>query len=131
MRTTESQILVRMRRRLPFLRRHRRPAEHVTDPHVHLETCLVCARDFVNPVDWEPLDGGRWWMLLRCGECDTWRDVTVTDAVAERYDAELDARLDMVEDALQALDRQRMLGEVETMVVALRRGLVDVSDFTR
>jgi hypothetical protein len=129
--TPESQILASMRRRLSFKRRDRRHSAPAIDPHVHLETCLVCRTDFVNPVDWEPLDGGRWWMLLRCGECDTWRDVTVTDAVAERYDAELDRRLDVIDDALHTLDRQRMVGEVETMVVALRRGLVDAADFTR
>jgi hypothetical protein len=70
-------------------------------------------------------------MLLRCGECDTWRDVTVSDAVAERYDVELDRRLDVLDGALQRLDHQRMVGEVEVMVDALRRGLVDAADFTR
>jgi hypothetical protein len=130
MRTLGSQILGRMRRRLPFLRRNR-AAVQPTDPHVHLETCLVCRRDFVNPVDWEPLEGGRWWMLLRCGECDTWRDVTVPDAVAERYDAELDLRLDVLDGVLHRLDRQRMVGEVEVLVDALRRGLVDAADFSR
>ena len=118
-----------MPRRLPFLRRRR--AAQPPDPFVHLEICLVCNTDFVNPVDWEPLDGGRWWMLLRCGGCDTWRDVTVPDAVAERYDAELDRRLDVLDGTLHRLDRQRMVGEVEVMVDALRRGLVDAADFSR
>ena len=25
----------------------------------------------------------RWWMLLRCGECETWREVTVSNAIAQ------------------------------------------------
>jgi hypothetical protein len=118
-----------MRTRLGFLRRDRGTVSPRLD--TDLETCLVCRRDFVNPVDWEPLDGGRWWMLLRCGECETWREVTVTDAVAERYDAELDRRLDVIEEAVQTLDRERMAGDVETMVAALRSGIVDATDFTR
>jgi hypothetical protein len=118
-----------MRTRLGFLRRGRRVV--APRPDTDLETCLVCNRDFVNPVDWEPLDGGRWWMLLRCGECDTWREVTVTDAVAERYDSELDARLDVLDDALHVLEHERMVGDVETMVAALRSGLVDAADFAR
>ena len=101
------------------------------DPFVDLETCLVCRKDFVNPVDWEPLDGGRWWMLLRCGECDTWRQVTVSDAVAARYDAELDRRIEALEETSRKLERQAMAGDVEKLVVALRRGLVDAGDFTR
>jgi hypothetical protein len=112
---------------LPFRRR----PDREPDPFTELETCVVCGRDFVNPVDWEPLEGGRWWMLLRCGECDTWRELTVTDEVAERYDAELDRRLDVLDGMLHRLDRQRMLGEVEGFVVALRRGLVDAADFAR
>jgi len=112
---------------MPF---RRRPAR-APDPWTELETCVVCGRDFVNPVDWEPLEGGRWWMLLRCGECDTWREVTVTDAVAERYDMELDRRLDLLDGTLHRLDRQRMVGEVETLVAALQRGLVDATDFAR
>ena len=40
----------------------------------------MCAADFVNPVDWEPVGDTQWWMLLRCGACDTWREVTVPNA---------------------------------------------------
>ncbi len=55
----------------------------------------MCGADFVNPVDWEPVGDTHWWMLLRCGACDTWREATVTNDVAARYDLELDRRLDI------------------------------------
>jgi hypothetical protein len=79
-----------------------------TDPE-HLERCAMCAGDFVNPVDWEPV-----------GE---------TNAIAARFDLELDRRLDIVARALERLDRSRMAAEVETMILALRHGLVDPTDF--
>jgi hypothetical protein len=101
------------------------------DPELHLEACPMCRGDFVNPVDWEPVNDTHWWMLLRCGACDTWREVTVTNAVATRYDLELDRRLDTVARALDKLDRKRMAAEVETMIQALRHGLVDAADFAR
>jgi hypothetical protein len=68
-------------------------------------------------------------MLLRCGECDVWREVTVTNAVAERFDSELDRRADILHRALHRLDRERMAAQVEVMIGALRLGLIDAADF--
>jgi hypothetical protein len=68
-------------------------------------------------------------MLLRCGECDAWQEVTVSDAEAQRFDVELDRRADMLQRALARLDMQRMATDVETMIAALRRGLIDAADF--
>jgi hypothetical protein len=101
------------------------------DPDVHLEHCAMCAADFVYPVDWEPAGETHWWMRLRCGECDTWREVTVDNDVAARFDLELDRRLDVVSRALERIDRSRMAADVETMILALRHGLVDAADFAR
>src|ERR671924_281343 len=97
----------------------------------HLERCAICAGDFVTPVDWEPASETHWWMLLRCGACDTWREATVTNAIASRYDLELDRRLDVITRALDRIDRRAMAAEVETMIEALRRGLGDAADFAR
>jgi hypothetical protein len=94
-----------------------------------LELCAMCGRDFVNPVDWQPAGPEHWWLLLRCGECETWREVTVTNAVARRYDAELDRRAGIVAAALERLDRERMIVEAEAMTTALRLCLIDAADF--
>jgi hypothetical protein len=99
------------------------------DPELHLEACPMCRADYVNPVDWEPVGDTHWWMLLRCGACDIWREVTVTNQVATRFDVELDRRLDVVARALEKLDHRRMVAEVETMIQMLRHGLVDAADF--
>jgi hypothetical protein len=96
-----------------------------------LETCLLCGRDFVNPIDWEPADEHHWWILLRCGECETWRETTVEDEIAERFDAELDRRADVLAGTLHKLDAERMGAWVDSFVLALRSGLVDAADFAR
>jgi hypothetical protein len=106
-----------------------RPKRKGSDPDQHLVSCAMCHGDFVNPVDWEPVGDTHWWMLLRCGACDTWREVTVANDVAARFDLELDRRMDVVARALERLDRTRMAAEVETMILALRHGLVDPADF--
>ena len=94
----------------------RRPSRpHEDDLHA----CAACHTDFVNPVDWEPVSPESWWMRLRCGNCDVWREVTVTNKVAERFDIELDRRADVIHRALHKLDRERMVQQVETMIGAL------------
>jgi hypothetical protein len=101
-------------------------------PHADaLHHCASCGRDFVNPVDWEPVTPESWWMRLRCGECHVFREVTVTNAVAERFDIELDRRADMLHRALAKLDRERMVQQAEAMIGALRHGLIDAADFAR
>ena len=57
-----------------------------------LGTCPVCARDFVEPVSWEPVGQGQWWIFLRCADCGISREVLVSDAEANRFDDELHAR---------------------------------------
>jgi hypothetical protein len=106
-----------------------RTRREITDLDVHLETCAMCGADYVNPVDWEPVGETHWWMRLRCGACDTWREVTVPNEVAARFDLELDRRLDILTRAVERLDRISMAADVETMIQALRRGLVDAADF--
>ncbi len=99
-----------------------------SDPD-RLERCAACGKDYVNPVDWEPVSPEAWWMQLRCGECHTFCEVTVTNAVAERFDRELDRRADVIARTLHRLDRERMAQQVEAMIGALRRGLIDAADF--
>ena len=106
-------------------RRQSRPAED------DLHACAACGKDYVNPVDWEPVTPEAWWMRLRCGECEVWREVTVTNKVAERFDIELDRRADLIHRALHKLDRERMVQQVETMIGALRHGLIEPADFAR
>jgi hypothetical protein len=101
------------------------------DPDVHLERCAMCATDFAYPVDWEPVGETHWWMRLRCGACDTWREVTVTNDVAARFDVELDRRLDLLSRAVHRVDSRQMAADVEKMILAIQHGLIDAADFAR
>jgi hypothetical protein len=55
----------------------------------------------------------------------------VTNAVAARFDLELDRRMDILERAWTKIEANAMAIEVETMIQALRRGLIDAADFVR
>jgi hypothetical protein len=105
--------------------------EHVPRPGSGLHQCAVCRADFVVPVVVEAVDEARWHILLRCGECQTYRDVVVTNGVAQRYEEDLDRGVAEVAAASRRLDRERMAAEVEVLVVALERDLIDAADFAR
>jgi hypothetical protein len=96
-----------------------------------LSTCAACGRDFVNPVEWEPDGEDRWWMHLRCGGCGTEREVTVGNAVAERYDEELARGAKAISRAVKRLDEERMRADVGVFIAALRYGLIEPADFAR
>jgi hypothetical protein len=96
-----------------------------------LELCPACGTDFVNPVEWSAVEDHSWWMLLRCAQCEHTREVTVSNAEAERFDEALDSRADPIARAIRTLDLERMAATVETLIVALRRDLIGPADFAR
>ncbi|MDX6688115.1 MAG: hypothetical protein QOF86_4243 [Baekduia sp.] len=80
---------------------HRGPA-----PGLHV--CLCCGAPFVCPVEWHALGGGEVWILLRCGQCQTWREVTATTPMAERFSAAFELAQSEIRAELRQLARQRL-----------------------
>ena len=111
--------------------RRRVPAPTGSAASAGLEVCLVCGRDFVQPVNWEPLGEDRWWMFLRCGECAVSREVTITNAEAERFESALHGRASLLSAAARKLAAERMADEVDVFVQALQHDLIDAADFAR
>jgi hypothetical protein len=96
-----------------------------------LSRCVHCHKDFVVPVQWEPVGADRWWMFLRCAECGISREVTVSDAVAAAYDDELAHGARIVAHAVHRIDLEQMAGEAVAFAEALRHGLIEPADFAR
>ena len=116
-----------------WLRRARsREARRSTSlPGSGLHVCSDCHADSVHPVEWCEADAEHWWMRLRCGSCFCEREVTVPDAVAQRFGRDLDAAEEEIGRAAAALDQERMEREVEALTAALERDLIDADDFAR
>ena len=70
-------------------------------------------------------------MYLRGGECGMSREVSVTNADAERYEAALHSRASIISRAMRRLEIDRMAAEVASFVAALQRDLLDAADFAR
>ena len=98
-------------------------------PGSGLHQCGFCHEDFVVPVWWEEADGEHWHMLLRCAQCDTYRDVTVGNDVAEAYERDLERGRSEIAASLKRSDRERMLAELPVLIAALERDLIDAGDF--
>lgn len=98
-------------------------------PAPPLVRCPACGSDHMCVMDTEETDETHWWIRLRCGACEVWRDVVATDEEAADLDRDLTAQTTAIERALAALDRERMSVEVDLLIAALQRDLIDPSSF--
>ena len=94
-----------------------------------LIVCATCGSDFVSPMEWAEHDETYWWMRLRCGQCGAFREVVVSQEIADRYNRALDQTTEPIVTTLAQLDRERMTAEVEAFTTALRLDLFDAGDF--
>jgi len=95
------------------------------------DRCPACGGEFVYLVRWHEADERHWWVLLRCGECGSWRDGRFTDEVLQRFDRRLNEELERIAEAADRLHREWRSTEADVFAAALERDLIDVGDFTR
>ncbi len=94
-----------------------------------LERCPGCGRDAVHPVWWEALDDEHWWIALRCGACGARGEQLVTNAVALRFDRDLDRARDEIVDEAERMGLEILSTQADALAVALERDLIGVDDF--
>jgi hypothetical protein len=104
-------------------------ARRTPPPGSGLHQCRLCREDYVVPVWWEEIDDEQWHMLLRCAQCETYRDVVVGNDVAAAYDRDLERGRAEIAASLERSDRARMLAELPVLIAALERDLIDAADF--
>jgi hypothetical protein len=97
-------------------------------PGSGLHQCAYCHDDYVVPVWYEDLEHG-WHLLLRCGQCETYRAVVVSDDTAQAYERDLERGVAQIRAAADELDAARMTRQVAAFIVALERDLIDAEDF--
>ena len=95
-----------------------------------LHWCPDCGRPAVGPIEWETDGPDHWLIALRCGECETWREVRVTNAEAKEFDYALDRQCAQIKKVLDRIDRERMEAEVDALIGALEHDLIDAADFS-
>ena len=98
-------------------------------PTTRLELCPECGEGFVYPVSWTESGPADWWLLLRCGACDTWRDVLASNFAVAVFDRILDGEMHVIRTAAERLERESFAAQAETFGVALRLNLLGADDF--
>ena len=104
-------------------------ARRTPPPGSGLHLCHFCHDDFVVPVWCEEVDDEQWHMLLRCAQCETYRDVIVGNDLAAAYERDLERGRAEITASLKRSDRARMLAELPVLIAALERDLIDAGDF--
>jgi hypothetical protein len=94
-----------------------------------LSCCSDCGKAFAYPVTWTESGPADWWILLRCGSCDAWRDVVASNPVVAAYDRILDEDLETIRVAAARLERAALSAEADTLGRALRLDLLTADDF--
>ena len=96
-----------------------------------LRSCPVCGSDAVGPSQHEEVDRCRRSVLLRCGECETWRRLVVTAWVLDTYEQRLERNRLQIAELLQRLEHDDMVRVTDALVVALQQDLIGPDDFIR
>jgi hypothetical protein len=94
-----------------------------------LHCCRMCGEGFVYPVTWAESGAHNWWLLLRCGGCDVWREIVASNEAVAAFDRVLDQGIRAIEAAAERLDRERLAAQAEVFVTALQLDLVGAEDF--
>jgi hypothetical protein len=76
-------------------------ARRTPSPEPGLHECRICRADFVVPVWWVALEGERWHMLLRCAQCETYREVVIGNDAARVYERDLERGMAEIAAALE------------------------------
>ena len=79
----------------------------------------------------EEVDDARWRVVLRCGECETYRDVVIANEVAARFEEDYERGMSELAATYDRLDKERMETELQVFVTALELDLIDAADFAR
>jgi hypothetical protein len=85
----------------------------------------------VYPLDWDEEGPRHWRIVLRCPECETYREGVFEQALVERFDDELDRGTGDLLSELREITHKNMADEIDFFVRALDADLIVPTDFHR
>lgn len=94
-----------------------------------LHICPSCDSSLVLPTDWAPSSGRRWFVELRCPDCEWTGGGTYGQRVVDRFDEALDEGTGALLEDLSTLSRANMEELVEAFVAAIWADQVLPEDF--
>jgi hypothetical protein len=98
-------------------------------PHQDLHVCVVCSSSLVHPVELEESGAQNWRVVLRCPNCDVYREGIFSVDTLEALDEELDHGADALAREHERMVRANMAEEIERFVGALHADAIFPEDF--
>jgi hypothetical protein len=106
-----------------------RPEHPSAEPHQDLELCLGCRSNLVYPLQWDESGPENWSVLLRCPNCDTYREGIFGQRTVDAFEEALGRGADALASDYQRLVRANMVEEIERFVGALDADAILPEDF--
>jgi hypothetical protein len=91
--------------------------------------CGSCHSDMVRPLVVEPADGGMFRVERLCPDCEWHDDGTFTHEQVESYHDALEEGAEEMLTALRTMSRLNMEDDVDRIITAIRRDLIQPMDF--
>ncbi|HTZ65659.1 MAG TPA: hypothetical protein VMB51_16285 [Solirubrobacteraceae bacterium] len=94
-----------------------------------LHVCFNCGGELVYPLDWIEEGERHWRIILRCPECEAYREGVFEQAIVECLDDELDRATGELLSDLRQITHANMTDEIEFFVRALEADVIGPADF--
>ncbi len=108
---------------------HDASADPPAEPHQDLHVCLACSSDLVYPIDTAKAGSENWTVLLRCPNCDVYRDGIFSERTVHALDSEVDRGRDVLTREYAGLVRLNMTAEIARFSGALKADAILPEDF--
>lgn len=99
------------------------------DRTCRMRYCVNCNDEACYPFDWDEDGPNHWIVLLRCGNCDMYREGRFHQLEVEDFDVWLDECADEINDALKVLANFNAEQEVEKFAKMLEHDVIMPEDF--
>lgn len=94
-----------------------------------LHVCPDCDGQLVYPIAWHCESRWRWYVELRCPDCEWWGDGVFSQGEVERFDEVLDEGTDELAADLRAIMQANFQDEIGAFVYALNHDHIFPEDF--
>jgi transcription elongation factor Elf1 len=98
-------------------------------PESNLHICDSCKSDFVSPITWNYLGDEKFWMLIRCGECELSKEIIVTQSVADSYEKNLEETAKPIDYRKSVMKAEREEQEAQDLIQKVLSGEITADDF--
>jgi DNA-directed RNA polymerase subunit RPC12/RpoP len=105
----------------------RAPMETHEEREAHV--CPLCGSRLVYPLNWERDGDATWNLTLRCPECETRRDISLSRRGVEALNRELYRGVQELAREADTISRRNFEEEAQKLVKALERDLILPMDF--